>query len=310
MNETLWKLSVTTSAEAEEAIVALLAEIFQRQPSVYTDQETKRSSVTIYFEQKPVLSNDVRRRLGSGLAYIKRCGLAVGSGRLSLKRLRPENWAESWKRHFKPIEVGSRLLVKPSWSRRPAKYGQKMVILDPGLSFGTGQHATTRFCLGELVRLQDPRASQAFLDVGTGSGILAIAAAKLGYKPVNALDYDPEAVAVARDNARRNRVDALIRFRREDITKPSPRSPRAYDVICANLIANVLLDCRVWLVNQLKPGGVLVVAGILRTEFQRIRDAYESLGLRLISRRSEKEWYSASFVGPKYAGIPKWPKKP
>jgi len=310
MNQNLWKLSVTTSAEAEEAVVALLAETFQRQPSVYTDQETKRSSVTIYFEQKPLLSNEVRRRLGSGLAHIKRCGLAVGSGRLSLKRLRPENWAESWKRHFKPIEVGGKLLVKPSWSRRAAKSGQTIVVLDPGLSFGTGQHATTRFCLGELVRLRDPRASQAFLDVGTGSGILAIAAAKLGYKPINALDYDPKAVAVARDNARRNRVGALIRFRREDITKPRQRSPHTYDLVCANLIANVLLDCRALLVNQLKPGGVLVVAGILKTEFQRTRHAYESLGLRLIARRVEKEWCSASFVGLKYAGIPKWPKKP
>jgi len=309
MNETLWKLSVITTVEAEAAVAELLADIFQRQPSVYTDQETRKSTVTLYFGQKPALTNRQRLRLRSGFERIKRCGLAVGSGRLSLKRLRPENWAESWKRHFKPFEVGGKLLVKPSWSRRHPKLGQATVVLDPGLSFGTGQHATTKFCLDEVVRLRNPQVHQAFLDVGTGSGILAIGAAKLGYKPVSALDYDAEALTIARENAKRNLVGALIRFHREDITKPT-HPPRTYELICANLIANVLLDAREWLVSRLKPGGVLVVAGVLETEIERVRHSYESLGLRMINQRIEKEWCSGSFVGPKNAGIPKWPKMP
>ena len=141
--------------------------------------------------------------------------------------MRREDWAESWKRHFKPIEIGDALLVKPSWSKRRPRKNQAVVILDPGLSFGTGQHPTTAFCLREIVRLKlakergrlarefktrhhadEPSALQSFLDIGTGSGILAIAAAKLGYQPVHAFDFDAEAVRIARANARANRVQA------------------------------------------------------------------------------------------------------
>src|SRR4051794_23062161 len=165
MNESLWKLWVITTVEAEEAVVELLGDTFQRQPSVYTDQETRKSPVTLYLEKKPVLNSQQRQRLRSGFERIKQCGLALGSCRVALNRLRPENWAESWKRHFKPFEVGSKLLVKPSWSRRRPKLGQAVVVLDPGLSFGTGLHATTRFCLDEVLRLRNPAVPQTFLDV-------------------------------------------------------------------------------------------------------------------------------------------------
>ena len=297
--DALLKLSVMTTEEAEEAVVELLARIFQVQPSVYCDWERGNTVVTVHLEKKRQLSGRERDELRLGLAKIRQSGLGLGSGRVSLKRLRPENWAESWKGHFKPLEVGGKLLVKPSWSRRRAKAGQATVVLDPGLSFGTGQHATTKFCLTELARHHEPRVAQSFLDAGTGSGILAIAAAKLGYKPIVALDYDPQAVAVARANARRNGVGELIRCHREDIMKPGGRASRTYDFICANLIANVLVEARDWLVKRLSPGGVLVVAGILREEFERIRAEYEAVGLRLLGSRGEKEWRSGSFMAPK-----------
>jgi len=237
--------------------------------------------------------------LSSGLQKIEQCGLDIGRGQVALARVRREDWAESWKRHFKPIEIGATLLVKPSWSRRRAKSGQATVVLDPGLSFGTGQHATTRFCLRQLTRFRNRRVSQAFLDVGTGSGILAIAAAKLSYGPVSALDYDAEAVAIACVNARRNGVERLIRFYRKDITKPRRKSRRRYTVICANLIANVLLSARDWICERLAPGGVVIVAGILKAEFRQVRVAYEAKGVRLVAQRIEKEWCSASFKRPK-----------
>ena len=108
--------------------------------------------------------------------------MKIGAGKIEIAKVKREDWAESWKRHFHPIEIGKTLLVKPSWSKkRPAK-NQAVVILDPGLSFGTGQHPTTSFCLHQIARGRKngtPRPS--FLDIGTGSGILAIAAAKLGY---------------------------------------------------------------------------------------------------------------------------------
>ena len=121
--------------------------------------------------------------------------------------IRHEDWAESWKRHFKPIEIGRRLLIKPSWSRRRPKPHQQVVVLDPGLSFGTGQHPTTAFCLAEVARLVKNAPARSFLDIGTGSGILAIAAARLNYQPIWAFDFDPEAVRMARANAQTNQVE-------------------------------------------------------------------------------------------------------
>ena len=147
------------------------------------------------------------------MTRIKSCGLQIGAGKFALAKVRRENWAESWKRHFKPIEIGGELLIKPSWSKRRAKKNQAVLILDPGLSFGTGQHPTTSFCLEQLVQHRTIKADQSFLDIGTGSGILALAAAKLGYSLVEAFDFDPEAVAIARTNARRNRVSDKIMSR-------------------------------------------------------------------------------------------------
>src|ERR1019366_8464695 len=159
-------------------------------------------------------------------------GLDIGPGRISLLGVSREDWAESWKLHFKPLLIGSALLLKPSWSRRRPGKGQAVVVLDPGLSFGTGRHPTTAFCLRQLVARRRSGESQSCLDIGTGSGILAIAAAKLGYAPVDAFDFDPEAVRIARANARRNGVAARIRFQRRDLTKLPRRSARQYSLIC------------------------------------------------------------------------------
>src|SRR5204863_8598964 len=108
---------------------------------------------------------------------IRDVGLSVPRTGLRLQRLKRRDWAESWKAHFKPIEIGERLLIRPSWSKRAARRGQTVVVLDPGLGFGTGQHATKRFCLEQIVANRAD-GHRSFLDLGTGSGILALAAAK------------------------------------------------------------------------------------------------------------------------------------
>src|SRR5262249_3273167 len=143
-----------------------------------------------------------------------------------------EDWAESWKRHFRPVEIGSRLLLKPSWSRRRPRKNQVLLVLDPGLSFGTGQHPTTRFCLEQLVAFASRNRS--FLDLGTGSGILVIAAKKLGYRRVTAIDSDPDAVRIARANAKRNRLEEKLRLVHQDLTR-LPVGWRKHDLVCANL---------------------------------------------------------------------------
>jgi ribosomal protein L11 methyltransferase len=166
--------------------------------------------------------------------------------------------------------------------------------LDPGLSFGTGQHPTTLFCLQQLARFRRRGAEQSFLDIGCGSGILAIAAAKLGYSPVVALDNDPEAVRASRGNIKRNKVRVVVR--RADLTR-LPLVPRKrYDVICANLICDLLLKEAERIRNLLKPGGKLVTAGILHREFPEIEKKLQLFNLTLVQSKVDKEWKSGQFA--------------
>jgi ribosomal protein L11 methyltransferase len=133
------------------------------------------------------------------------------------------------------------------------------------------------------------------LDIGSGSGILAIAAAKLGYAPVDAFDFDPEAVRIARANARRNGVGGKIRVRRQDLTELPRRSTQQYSLVCANLIASLLMAERDRILARLRADGVLVIAGILAREFVQVQRGFEAAGLRLVASRTQNEWRCGAF---------------
>jgi len=296
----LWQVSVVVAPEAEDAVAEMLQNRL-REPAVsHTDVETGRATVAVYAPALPDAPRRLAEELRADVARIRRCGLNAGPGNVSCRRIRREDWAESWKRHFKPLEIGRALLVKAGWHRRRPRKSQAVVVLDPGLSFGTGQHPTTAFCLRQLVAGRRSGTRQSFLDVGTGSGILAIAAAKLGYQAVEALDVDPEAIRVARANARRNRVGERTRFAVADLARMPRRGRRQYHLICANLISSLLLGERDRLVSRVRPDGALILAGILRTEFGAVRRAYEAVGLRLAASRAEKEWCSGKFLFRKF----------
>jgi len=247
--------------------------------------------------------------------------LNVGRSKIEIARVKREDWAESWKRHFKPIEIkvhpsdvfprsGTRvtrpsdkktpprfnsLLVKPSWSKKRPRKRQAIVVLDPGLSFGTGQHPTTSFCLREITRCLISGHGGSFLDIGTGSGILAIAAAKLGYSPVQAFDFDPESVRVARQNTMKNRVADRIKLTQSDITRLPLKPLQRFDLVCANLISTLLIAERRRIANRVKREGTLVLAGILATEFAQVETAFADLGLKLCSNQVQNEWRSGAF---------------
>ncbi len=308
----LWRLSARTTPAAAEAVGHFLAEVFGQDPVSYTDFEDGRTTVSLYLARKPDWGRSRLGELAAGLQRIlgrrlrrsgrARSGLRDLPCQIALERLRRQDWAESWKRHFKPMEIGSALLIRPGWSQRRGRKGQATVVLDPGLSFGTGQHPTTAFCLEQLVVRRARGKSQSLLDLGAGSGILAIAGAKLGYAPVQAIDWEAEAVGIAAVNARRNRVSHKVRFRQADVAELPQEPARKYGVVCANLEAPILLAERRRIVAQLDKNGVLVVAGILRTEFRQLQKAYEAEGLRLIASRSGKEWRSGAFAWKRDTG--------
>ncbi len=292
----LLKLSIPSSLEAEEAVSEVLLELFGQPGSSYHDIELGTVTASIYLERTADWNVTTKSQLEAGLARIRSSGLVLGKGAVTAEKVRREDWVESWKRHFKPISIGNALLVKPSWVKLKPKPGQAVVVLDPGLSFGTGQHPTTRFCLQQVVAAAKSDACGSFLDIGTGSGILPIAAAKLGVRQIDAFDFDPDCVRISKGNAVRNRVGHRMKIFRGDLTKLPRQSRRRYDLVCANLIYDLLLAERERILNRLAPDGVLVLAGILRTQFAEVRVAYEKAGMKLIAGRQENEWESGAFT--------------
>lgn len=294
-DKTLRCVSVTTLPEAEEAVGEILFNLFDSSTVTWHDLDSGESTVSVYVELRQSNVTADRRSLRNQLKGLPEFGPATGSLRITLRKVKPEDWAESWKRHFKPIEIGDQLLIKPSWSKRKPRAGAKVVILDPGLSFGTGQHPTTSFCLEQLAAAKHIADRQSFLDIGTGTGVLAIAAAKVGYQPVQAFDFDPVAARIAQENSDLNNCSE-IEYSEQDLMKLPVRSKQKFDVICANLMYDVLIAGQKRIINRLTPNGRLIVAGILTTQFSMVVDSYRNAGMQLVKSGCKGEWTSGTLL--------------
>ena len=207
-----------------------------------------------------------------------RAGLAA-----DLAEVPDEDWGETWKKGLRAFSVG-RVFVRPSWVEGEPPPGSAEVVLDPGMAFGTGSHPTTALCLSAVADALLGRPGASVLDVGTGSGLLAIAARKLGAGRVAAIDHDPAAVEVARGNAARNRVDVEVSGRPiEEVRGP-------FDLVVANILANTLVDLAPALARQVAPGGRLLLAGLLAGQAEEVRRAALAAGLRAEGERRDGEW--------------------
>lgn len=198
--------------------------------------------------------------------------------------LREPDWRDAWKRHFGLQRIGPRLVIKPSWVRYAAREGEVVVEIDPGVAFGTGQHPTTAMCLREMETLVRPGAR--VLDLGCGSGILAIAAAKLGAGRVLAMDVDPQAVEAARRNVGTNGVAQVVEVKAGTLEGPSP----GFDLIVANISGLTLERLAPVLAASLDLGGVLVMSGFLEDAVANLRRAYQARGLRIERVAAEGDW--------------------
>jgi len=210
--------------------------------------------------------------------------------------LKKEDWAEAWKKHFKVQHVTKRVVIKPTWLKYKKKNGEVVVELDPGMSFGTGKHATTRFCLKMLDRVSklSKRTGMSILDAGCGSGILSIAAVKLGFHPVMAFDIDPESVIIAKENLALNELSSRnAKIYEAELSELKPKIK--YDVITANIISGVLIQNREKLSSMLKPDGYLILAGILKTDYRELRKSFKGIGFQEILSSSENEWTGGLF---------------
>lgn len=205
-------------------------------------------------------------------------------GPLRVAVLAEQDWAEAWKAHYSVLHVGERIVVVPAWQPYQAGGEEIVLTLDPGMAFGTGLHPTTQLCLRALE--QQLRPGVRVLDLGTGSGILAIAAARLGSGPVLALDTDPTAVRAARQNVLRNHLGGTISV--EEGTLRPGLGP--FDLILANLLARTLRELAGLLADALAPGGLLIGSGVLAEQRAEVERALEAAGLQLLASPRQEEW--------------------
>ena len=203
-----------------------------------------------------------------------------------------EDWKLSYRKHFKTEVISPRLVVRPPWEAVTPAPGQKVLTLDPGIAFGTGQHPTTRACLDAIDALAVEGTDRSFLDVGCGSGILSIAAALEGFRDVHGFDNDPDAVRNANENAEANGLGAL--FSDGDLSVPGTAAPA--DVVAANVLAPVLVRFAREVGALVNPGGRLILSGILDEQYDEVRAAYVALGFTELSNRLIGEWRTGLFA--------------
>ena len=243
----------------------------------------------------PAVAEAAATQVAEALGHLQAFDLR-GIGDLRTRIVHEADWAEAWKSFFPVLRVGRRLVIRPTWRRHRARREDVVIALDPGMAFGTGLHPTTRLCLAALEPLaEDGRLAGArVLDVGCGSGILAIAAIRLGAASALGVDTDPIAIDATIANARRNRLGRRVRAREGSIPTGEP----SFDVVSANLIAGVLVPLAPMLYAELRAGGSLVASGIFVDREAEVRRAFVAAGLEPTDRSVDGDWIALTCRRP------------
>ena len=257
--------------------------------SSFFDRENGTVRHTVYAVTEEGAKENLEK-LTAALSQWQEFGVVLNMG--SPFTIAKSEWAEAWKKYFKPVAISEKLLIRPSWLDDEPLPGQKVLNINPGMSFGTGQHATTNYCLKCIDRFAGKKKS--LLDAGCGSGILAIAGALLGYGPIDAFDFDPDAVEVSRENARLNNVEELISLEVGNAADWQGRAEK-YDLVCANILGHLLIAFRFNIVSWVAPGGLLVLSGILDRDFDKVSAAFSEVGMKEVERFRDKDWTSGVF---------------
>ena len=206
-----------------------------------------------------------------------------------------QDWQSQWRSHFDLLRVGRQLVIKPTWIEYEEQPGDVLIELDPGMAFGTGYHPTTYTCLQALEDLLQP--GMAVLDVGTGSGILAITAANLGASRVVALDIDPQAVRAARQNFRRTRVQKMVALTQGSVPHPLAGKGQ-FDLVVANISARAVGERAPQILPTMVPGGYLIASGLMQTQREDAHTILVDLGFTLTHEWPREEWVSLGYRSP------------
>ncbi len=303
-----YQLSVDVDAEAVEAVSELFGRygfnegVAIEEPYIQDEDGDnlgialdKPFTIHTYVAEadfRPEIIEDLRQ----ALYYL---GQLRGVSDVRVSTLAEEDWANAWKQHFQVHRIGERVVIRPPWREYEPQGDDVVIELDPGMAFGTGLHPSTK--LSMLGTEQVVKPGDTVLDVGTGSGILAIAAVKLGAVKADTVDVENVAVDATRENAERNGVSDKIAVELGSVGPGQPFWGEQYDVVLANIIARVLIELSEAIVAHTKPGGFMVLAGIIETREQDVIAAFENAGAELVTRRMQEDWISLVLTRPETA---------
>ncbi len=292
------KLSVQCPPQSADTVAALLSSYSPdgvEQGYSAFGEGSEVETVALYLEQNSTLAETLHE-IDLALAELRRCNPSERDWLIERLEIADCDWNAVWKKEFAPLTVVPGLVIKPSWDDYQPRAGEKVIEMDPGMAFGTGHHASTRLALQLLSGLfQSDNPPTSALDLGCGTAILAMAAALWGCRTVTALDNDPLALTVARQNIAVNNLDSTIQT-----ATPEELPLGDFEVVLANITSDVLLQLAPTLNAATRPEGHLILAGILSGEQElSITRVFRELGFKLLARPHDEEWAACLFHKPR-----------
>lgn len=247
------------------------------------EHKGKAAVVKAYFAEEDNIE-DVLEYVNERLTELKEMGLDLGEAKVEHEKMHEEDWANTWKQYYKPTKVGEKIVVKPIWEEYEAKDGELVVDLDPGMAFGTGTHETTRMCIQSLEKYV--KEDSTVFDVGCGSGILAIAAAKLGAKLAVGVDLDPVAVESSIENVGYNKLKNIEILHGNLVEVIDGKA----DIVVANILAEIICILTDDVKRVLKDGGVFITSGIIHDRVDMVCEKLEATGFEVMEKNRDGEW--------------------
>lgn len=294
-----YQLSVDVDSEAVEAVtelfgrygfnegVAIEEPYVQDQDGDNVGIDTDKPFTVHTYVAEEDFKPEIIEELRQALYFL---GQLRGVSDVRVSSLQEQDWANAWKEHFQVHRIGDRVVIRPPWREYEPKDDDVVIVLDPGMAFGTGLHPSTRLSMLGTEEVVKP--GDTVLDVGTGSGILAIAAVKLGAVKADTVDVETVAVKATAENAEANGLGNQIKVELGSVGEGEPFWGEQYDVVLANIIARVLIELSEAIVAHTKPGGKIVLAGIIESREQDVIDAFTAAGATVINRRFAEDWVS------------------
>lgn len=237
-----------------------------------------------YLSESPNLPDNIQL-IKERVEQVREAGIDAGLGEVTTAEVFEEDWSTAWKQYYKPVKIGENIVIKPSWESYKGEEGEQVIELDPGMAFGTGTHETTQLCIKLLEK--HVRRGDIVIDIGSGTGILGIVAAKLGSKKVIGVDIDPLAIKVAKENIMINQVEDMFKIREGYLFDQVKEKG---DIVVANIVTDVILNLIKDIRSYLNDGGIFIASGIILDRFEDLKLALEGDNIKILSVEKMGEW--------------------